>query len=218
MHRLIVFLLLNSFASVWAADGPPPSGPMAGFVRYEFNKWLFFPCTAVKSGAKAPTGLPVIDATPGGTLFKAIQQRWQQSTDPLRGVYLEFAGYQENQRATAIELWRALGWVESCKQRPTNVKANARLWAAGNEPFWNFTLDDKQAVFQQSGATAKRFPAARVRTEGPTSIWQTGDSKSGLRAEFISELCTDTMSEAVFGRKVVLTADGKQFTGCGFVR
>ncbi|HEY6597853.1 MAG TPA: hypothetical protein VIZ30_00980, partial [Pseudomonadales bacterium] len=139
MQRLIVFLLLNSLASAWAADGPPPSGPMAGFVRYEFNKWLFFPCAADKSDAKAATaGLPVIDATPGGTLFKAIQQRWQQSMDPLRGVYLEFAGYQENQRATATELWRGLGWVESCKQRPTNVKASARLWAAGNEPFWSF--------------------------------------------------------------------------------
>lgn len=227
MRKLIAILILLIGASESAADAPPRSGPMAGFVRYEFNKWLFFPCViekpASKQSGKQPAGppaagLPFIDATPNGALFKAIQQRWQQSANPLRGVYLEFSGYQENQRVSATELWRALGWVESCAKRPTNVKSNAVLWAAGNEPSWSFALDDKQAVFQQLSAAPQRFPPAAMKKVGRTTTWQTRDAAPGLHVEFIDELCSDTMSEAVFGRKVVLSSAGKQFSGCGFVR
>lgn len=218
VRRLIAVLLLVIGAGESAAEAPPASGPMAGFVRYEFNKWLFFPCVAKPSTRSTAGGMPFIDATSNGALSKVIQQRWQQSADPSRGVYLEFSGYQESQRVSATELWRALGWVESCAKRPTNVKPSAVLWAAGNEPSWSFTLDDTQAVFQQMGSVPKRFPPLARKTVGRTTTWQSRDAATGLRVEFIDELCTDTMSEAVFGRKVVLTGAGKQFTGCGFVR
>ena len=91
--RFLPALAIAAVGTATAAD-IPPSVPMSGFARYEFNKWLFRPC--VGSGKKAglaPQGQPIIDATEGGLLFKAIQQRWQQSADPQRGIYFEFAGY-----------------------------------------------------------------------------------------------------------------------------
>ncbi|MCU0769484.1 MAG: hypothetical protein MUD07_08970, partial [Burkholderiaceae bacterium] len=96
----------------------------------------------------ATDGLIFIDASRGRETFSAVQQRWQQSADPLRGIYLEFAGYVENGRVSALDLQRALGWVESCAQRPTNVAAGTRLWAAGNEPGWNFVVGPRTAVWR----------------------------------------------------------------------
>ena len=86
---------LIAIAPLHASD-IPPSVPMAGFAKYEFNKWLFRPCAgAGKTSTLRSQGLPFIDATSDRVLFAAIQQRWKQSADPLRGVYLEFAGFTE---------------------------------------------------------------------------------------------------------------------------
>lgn len=212
-------MLLGLTTLAMASSGPPPSRPMAGFLKYEFNKWLFYPCPTGKSapGPKAP-GIPFIDATPGGTLFKAIQQRWQQSADPLRGVYLEFSGYSENERVAATEFWRALGWVASCMERPTNISASVVLWAAGNEPSWNFTADAKVARFLVLGESTLEFPVTAARATGPTVVWEASGKKTRLRVEFTAELCSDTMSEAAFGRRVVAEVAGRKYTGCGLVR
>jgi uncharacterized membrane protein len=192
---------------------------MAGFLRYEFNKWLFFPCSAGKSTATAkPTGMPFIDGTPGGTLFKAIQQRWQQSVDPLRGVYLEFSGYEESDRVAATEFWRALGWVSSCKDRPNNIAPSVILWAAGNEPSWNFTADARGARFRVPGETTLDLTPGQAHSEGRTLAWDGTSKTARLRIEFTADLCSDTMSEAAFGRSVVVAVAGQLYRGCGFVR
>lgn len=189
---------------------------MVGFAKYEFNKWLFRACPS--PGASTVEALPFIDATPDGTLFRAIQQRWRQSLDPLRGVYVEFSGYSENGRVTVTELQRALGWVESCAQRPTNVGPAVMLWAAGNEPSWVFTIEGSTATLRVLGEAALVFPAATVR-RGKTAL--SIDELAGserMRIEFSDQLCSDTMSEAAFGRSVVVARGGRMMTGCGFVR
>ena len=196
----------------------PPSGPMAGFAKYEFNKWLFRACPPEATARRAADALPFIDATPGGTLFRAIQQRWQQSLDPLRGVYVEFSGYTETGRVTVTELHRALGWVESCAKRPTNIGTAVVLWAAGHEPSWVFSYDGKTGRLQVLGEEALDIaPVALQRGDGVLAIAAQSDS-TRIRIEFSTELCSDTMSEAAFGRSVVVAARNRLYTGCGLVR
>jgi uncharacterized membrane protein len=200
------------------ASDIPPSVQMSGFARYEFNKWLFRSC--VGGGKKAvltPRGQPIIDATDGGLLFKAIQQRWQQSADPQRGIYLEFAGYTENGRVMATRLQRSLGWVGVCAERPTNIPAGARLWAAGNEPSWNFVYDGQRASLRLADGVLQR-PVRLLQEAGRTVTYATDSSAGSLRVEFTPGLCSDTMSEAAFGYRVVAAAKGGLYTGCGLVR
>ena len=216
----IQFLLALAAAAIGSATASdiPPSVPMSGFARYEFNKWLFRSC--IGSGKKAvlaPQGLPIIDATDGGQLFKAIQQRWQQSADPQRGIYLEFAGYTENARVTATRLQRSLGWVGACAERPTNIAAGARLWAAGNEPSWSFVHDGQRASLRFADGVLQ-LPVRVLQEAGGTVAYTTDSSAGLLRVEVTPGLCSDTMSEAAFGYRVVAAVKGGLYTGCGLVR
>jgi uncharacterized membrane protein len=212
----VLTLMLVSAAAV--ASEVPASTPMTGFARYESNKWLFRSCHGNGSTAKLlKDAAPFIDATRDRILFAAIQQRWQQSADPLRGVYLEFAGYAENGRVTATELHRALGWVASCGERPNNVPVGVLAWAAGNEPSWGFSADAKAVAFRTLGGVLT-FPATALKPGSPTSVYEAHDSGGHLRIEFTDGLCSDTMTEAAFGRRVVAAVNGALYTGCGLVR
>jgi uncharacterized membrane protein len=213
----VAVILIAQQAAAQTGD-LPPSGPMTGFAKYEFNKWLFRPCPPGGERPRATAALPFIDATPSGTLFRAIQQRWQQSLDPLRGVYVEFSGYTETGRVTVTELHRALGWVESCAKRPTNIGTAVVLWAAGHEPSWVFSYDGKTARLQVLGEEALDIaPIVLQRGDGVLAI-AAQSSSTRIRIEFSTELCSDTMSEAAFGRSVVVAARNRLYTGCGFVR
>lgn len=216
--NLAMTLILLAQAAVAQTGDLPPSGPMAGFAKYEFNKWLFRPCPSGGNASQAAEALPFIDATPSGTLFRAIQQRWQQSLDPLRGVYVEFSGYTETGRVTVTELQRALGWVESCAKRPTNIGPTVVLWAAGHEPSWVFSHDGKVVRLQVLGEDPLSFAPTALQ-EGNGVVALAAQSKSArFRIEFSGELCSDTMSEAAFGRSVVVAVRNRLYTGCGFVR
>jgi uncharacterized membrane protein len=215
--RFLPALAVAAIGTATASD-IPPSAPMSGFARYEFNKWLFRTCVGNgKKAALTPQGQPLIDATEGGLLFKAIQQRWQQAADPQRGIYLEFAGYIENGRVTATRLQRSLGWVASCVERPANIPADARLWAAGNEPSWRFELDGKGASLRWLDGELK-LPVRPLLAAGGTVAYATDSGAGQVRVEFSPGLCSDTMAEAAFGYRVVVAAKGGFYTGCGLVR
>ena len=215
--RLALVIAAGACCPAMSSD-IPPSLPMSGFVRYEFNKWLFRPCVGDgRTSALQPQGLPIIDATEGGMLFKAIQQRWQPSADSQRGNYLEFAGYIENGRVTATRLQRALGWVGTCAERPTNIPANARLWAAGNEPSWSFVAERQGAVLRLADQVLQLPPLAPPE-DGVNFAFAADTSAGAVRVEFTRGLCSDTMSEAAFGYRVVAAARGGLYTGCGLVR
>jgi uncharacterized membrane protein len=215
--RIVTALVCMVMAPLHASD-IPPSVPMAGFAKYEFNKWLFRSCASTgKTSTLQAQGLPFIDATPERVLFTAIQQRWKQSADPLHGVYLEFAGFTETGRVTATDMQRSLGWVESCAQRPSNIAPGARLWAAGNEPGWSFVSDGKTATFRTPDVTLKFQVAAAKSSDGTvTTVADSGGDR--IRVELIQGLCSDTMSEAVFGRRAVVAVRGALYTGCGLTR
>ena len=215
--RILAALTCMLMAPVHASD-IPPSVPMAGFAKYEFNKWLFRSCIGTgKTSSLQAQGLPFIDATPERVLFAAIQQRWKQSADPLRGIYLEFAGFTENGRVTATDMQRSLGWVESCALRPTNIAHGARLWAAGNEPGWSFVVDGKTAAFRTPDVTLK-FPVAAAKTSDGTVTYVADGASDRIRVELTRGLCSDTMTEAAFGRRAVVAVRGALYTGCGLVR
>jgi uncharacterized membrane protein len=200
------------------ASDIPPSVAMSGFAKYEFNKWLFRSCTGSgKTSTLQAQGLPFIDATPERVLFTSIQQGWKQSAEPLRGVYLEFAGFTENGRVTATDMQRSLGWVDSCAQRPSNIAPGARLWAAGNEPGWSFVVDGKVATFRTLDAVLK-FPAEAAKSSEGTITYVAESAGDRIRVELTPGLCSDTMSEAAFGRRAVAAVRGALYTGCGLVR
>jgi uncharacterized membrane protein len=194
---------------------------MSGFASYEFNKWLYRPCVGRgKKATLAPRGVPFVDATEGGLLFKAIQQRWQQSAEPHRGIYLEFAGYTEDGRVTATRLQRTLGWVGTCAERPQNIPTGARLWAAGNEPSWSFVADGLGATLRLNERTIRLPPTpVQVADGSVTYAAEAAESRSGpLRIEFTDGLCSDTMAEAAFGYRVVAAVGRSLLIGCGLVR
>jgi uncharacterized membrane protein len=204
-------------STVLAADAPAGAS-MQGFARYESNKWLFRTCVGHgKVSALNARALPFIDATPNRVLSAAIQQRWQQSAEPLRDIYTEITGYVEEGRLTATQLHRALGWVASCAERPSNIPDGARAWAAGNEPSWGFVFDGKSASFRTMDGVLT-WPAAGWKAGGSTAIFEASAAGVRVRVEFSDALCSDTMTEAAFGRRVVVALRGALYTGCGLVR
>jgi putative lipoprotein len=110
-----------------------------------------------------------------------------------------------------------LGWVASCAERPTNVPPGVRAWASGNEPAWAFSMDAKAAMFRTLDDVLS-FPVAALKPDISPSVYEANDSVRRLRVEFTDELCSDTMTEAAFGRRVVAAVNGALYTGCGLVR
>ena len=218
MRRALGALMTTlGLGAVLAADVPPNSS-IAGFARFESNKWLFRACVGHgKMSVLDARGLPFIDATPGRVLTAAIQQRWQQSAEPLRGIYLEITGYVEEGRVTATQLHRALGWVASCAERPSNIPGGTRAWAAGNEPSWGFVLDGKSATLRTMDGVLT-WPAAVWKPDGSTAVFEASAVAGRIRVELSDGLCSDTMSEAAFGRRVVAAVNGAFYTGCGLTR
>lgn len=207
-------IVVVSLALSEAVARPPTSAPLSGFVKYEHNKWMFHPCDARAARKGARRGYSLIDGSAGGLVFTAIRQRWLQTVDPLRGVYLEFDGYLEDGRAAANRLHRALGWVDQCANRPNNVPDTATVWAAGNEPGWSFVHDGFTGYLQFAGQPRLELAALqRVESTGVETF-----VADALRIEFVDELCTDTMAEAAFGRSVVALVSGQLLEGCGFLR
>jgi uncharacterized membrane protein len=92
------------------------------------------------------------------------------------------------------------------------------LWAAGHEPSWVFSYDGKAGRLQVLGEEPLDIaPVALQRGDGVLAIAAQSNS-TRIRIEFSTELCSDTMSEAAFGRSVVVAAGNRLYTGCGFVR
>lgn len=218
MRRAACVLGLAVAAVAARAADLPASASTAGFVRYESSKWLFRAC----SGRGEPAilrepGMPFIDATPEGVFFAAIRQRWQQSADPVRGVFVEIAGFAEGGRVTVTRLDRALGWVTSCAGRPANIPDGTRAWAAGHEPSWAFVLDSRAATWRTPDGV-KTLPADAWKIVGSSAVYDGALQGGRVRVEFTEGLCSDTMAEADFGRRVVAAFNGAFYVGCGLVR
>ena len=110
-----------------------------------------------------------------------------------------------------VENWITYG------ARPANVPADAALWAAGNEPFWAFVLRPDVAEFRTPEATLA-LPATALRRGDGTVAYDVVHDGQRIRVELSPGLCSDTMSEAAFGRRALVALAGRLYTGCGLVR
>jgi uncharacterized membrane protein len=84
--------------------------------------------------------------------------------------------------------------------------------AAGTEPFWDLTIDERQMVFTDRGtgvAVAQPTPSVIIGVAG--EIYQT----PRLNVNIVHAPCNNGMSDRVFADKVQVTVDGRSFTGCG---
>ena len=94
------------------------------------------------------------------------------------------------------------------------------LWALGNEPFWQAQISANEGVieFQELGFDGSRFfPYVPSIKEDSATIYASinHDTGDNIRIAVFSEKCGDTMSDSVYQYKVVLSMNGKSFTGCG---
>ena len=84
--------------------------------------------------------------------------------------------------------------------------------AAGTEPFWDLTVDDRQIIFTD------RNTNARVTQPTPSAI--VGPAGETYRTPRISlnivhAPCNNGMSDRSFPDRVQVDVDGRRFTGCG---
>jgi heat shock protein HslJ len=84
--------------------------------------------------------------------------------------------------------------------------------ALGTEPFWDLTIDERQMIFTDRGnnvQVAQPTPRVIVGTAG--EIYQ----MPRLSVNIVHAPCSDGMSDRVYPDKVQVTADGRQYNGCG---
>jgi len=83
--------------------------------------------------------------------------------------------------------------------------------AAGTEPFWGLTIDERQMVFTLAGEQPVAQPTPRVIIGIAGEIYQT----PRLSVNIVHSQCSDGMSDRTYPDKVQATVDGRQFHGCG---
>ena len=83
--------------------------------------------------------------------------------------------------------------------------------AAGTEPFWGLTIDERQMVFTLSGSMPVAAPTPRVISGIAGEIYQT----PRLNVNIVHAQCSDGMSDRTYPDKVQVTVDGRRYEGCG---
>ena len=83
--------------------------------------------------------------------------------------------------------------------------------AAGTEPFWGLTLDNRQIEFTLAGSPPVTQPTPKVIHGFAGEIYQT----PRVNVNIVHGSCSDGMSDRTYPDKVQVTVDGHQFSGCG---
>ena len=84
--------------------------------------------------------------------------------------------------------------------------------AAGTEPFWDLTVDDRQIIFTDRNTNARVIqptPSAIVGAAGET--YRT----PRISLNIVHAPCNNGMSDRSFPDRVQVDVDGRRFTGCG---
>ena len=84
--------------------------------------------------------------------------------------------------------------------------------AAGTEPFWDLTVDDRQIIFTDRNTNARVIqptPSAIVGPAGET--YRT----PRISLNIVHAPCNNGMSDRSFPDRVQVDVDGRRFTGCG---
>ena len=84
--------------------------------------------------------------------------------------------------------------------------------AAGTEPFWDLTIDERQMIFTDRGTGVQVIePTPRVIIGFAGEIYQT----PRLGVNIVHTPCNNGMSDRTFSDKVQLRVDGRSLEGCG---
>ena len=84
--------------------------------------------------------------------------------------------------------------------------------AAGTEPFWDLTIDDRQMIFTDRNTNAQvAQPTPGMMGGVAGEIYQT----PRLRVNIIHRACNNGMSDQTFPDTVQVDVDGRRFNGCG---
>jgi len=78
-------------------------------------------------------------------------------------------------------------------------------------------LDGKSATLRTMDGVLT-WPAAAWKSDRSTAVFEASDGAGRIRVEFSDGLCSDTMSEAAFGRRAVAAVNGVFYAGCGLIR
>jgi uncharacterized membrane protein len=84
--------------------------------------------------------------------------------------------------------------------------------AAGTEPFWDLTVDDRQMIFTDRNTNARVIqptPSVIVGAAGET--YRT----PRISLNIVHAPCNNGMSDRSFPDRVQVDVDGRRFTGCG---
>jgi len=83
--------------------------------------------------------------------------------------------------------------------------------AAGTEPFWGLSIDERQMTFTRPDAKPVSQPTPKVIIGFAGEIYQT----PRLNVNIVHMKCSDGMSDRTYPDKVQVTVDGRRFDGCG---
>ncbi|MCF7484064.1 hypothetical protein L3V31_20435 [Vibrio sp. J1-1] len=94
---------------------------------------------------------------------------------------------------------------ERCSQpsKPTRV--------FGNEPFWSASFESDALQFQQPGKLAQSITIEARQLQARQRTYQLADGELRMT----ENLCSDTMSDSIYGWTATLKHDGKTYQGCG---
>lgn len=82
----------------------------------------------------------------------------------------------------------------------------------GTEPFWSLTIDERQMVFTDGGNNVQVAAATPPVTVGVAGeMYRT----PRLSVNIVHSSCSDGMSDRTYPDKLQVTADGRQYNGCG---
>ncbi|NMU46899.1 hypothetical protein HKB10_00745, partial [Vibrio parahaemolyticus] len=81
----------------------------------------------------------------------------------------------------------------------------------GNEPSWSASFEANGLTFQQIGKQTTKLAIKSSQLQPRQRTYQLQDGELRLT----ENLCSDTMSDSLYGWKATLKHDGETYQGCG---
>ncbi|MGP8308952.1 COG3650 family protein [Vibrio sp. YIC-376] len=146
-----------------------------------------------------------------------IQRALSLNNEPYQNMYGEMIGYLNPPGIDGFSADFDANFVveqvnfltsenpDRCSQssKPTRV--------FGNEPFWSASFESDALQFQQPGKPTKMLAIEGRQLQSRQRTYQLADGELRMT----ENLCSDTMSDSIYGWKATLKNDGITYQGCG---
>lgn len=132
-------------------------------------------------------------------------------------AYVEITELSSDRKWGRVNLHERSGWVFMRYLRQhsdTGAELYESLQCYGTEPFWSLDLTKSESSkFALMGKTDRQFDVPfPVQTSNRTDHF-VGQNENGFVA-IMRDQCSDGMSDAVFGLRVILGMNGHSYSGC----